>query len=216
MIGCEWTPHPKPLLPAQVLEDFVVLSDPRGGFLAYYTKGPGFQNQRVYSQEASSPLGPFSREVSHEDPGVHCRISRGDLGLDHPMFVSSGWESPKVGIWAHWPRKFGRLRTLILPPGEESVVANPCASFDPSRGEYDIIYEATRDPISNPRPHWRLMHAAWRPGAPAKVMYEICVGANPSLLVHEGVRYLYYSKLTSGGYSAGFETRVLTQPERKS
>lgn len=148
--------------------------------------------------------------------GIWC-FHRGDA------FPQFGYAATEPTVVRNRPPPRDDAKFLVVPPREGTLysyaAANPCAEedVDPDgngNGRWHIIFEGCTPPSVAGQPVWRLFHALWTPGALAVVDPEpICDGANPSLLVHEGVRYLYFSRLAPGGYAEGFETCAMTQPE---
>ena len=215
MIRCDGWSEPVVLMPPQYLEDPTMVLGV-DGFTLYYSRGPSLQDQRVYCRYSESPIGPIASREARIHPyfETHTRIERARVSADLWLHTAS-WPGPPTGGIMAFARQLwgGVTRSLVLTiqpgTGWSFIAANPCVEVDAfGPGEHAIIFEGCVDRSCD----WHLYLARWRVGQMATVEGELFRGANPSLLLHEGRRYLYYSALTSAGYSAGFETRVVSQP----
>ena len=202
------------LMPAGKVEDFVMIATPdyAAPFQAFYCTGGSFQNQRIWTHPARSPVGPFEGEawtVSQMD--THTRLYKGRIDRRRRL-ISGIWPGlPRCGIWCFTDRFYGMEKSLVLAPEPGTLYSyaagNPCVMGEP--GNYVIYFEGCPELKVPGQPEWRIFRATWDGKNMAKVdPTPILDGANPSLLEHEGKIYLYYSRLTPGGYAAGFETCV--------
>jgi len=213
MISRDWSP-PTVLMPPDFIEDPVLHRDADGLWL-FYSRGPSLQDQRIYERRADGPLGPLGGECLALDLGTHTRIERGRINARLALFTASWPGPPTGGIMAFERFPWGDTRSLILTvqPGTDYsfIAANPCVVDADEPGAYDLLFEGCTDDTCQ----WNLFRATWRPGSLAVVDPEpLFAGANPSLFDEDGVRHLVYSRLTEAGYSAGFETCVVTQEIR--
>lgn len=218
----KWTRHPEPIFttPNGALEDFVVLKldDGEVTFHAYYTRGPNLQDQRLYYAISRSPLGPFV-EVSRVEVGLdtHTRLYRGRMDA-HRRIVTAVWPGlPKAGIWLFQdvpvPGGIVEKKSLLVPPlpdtGFSVAAANPCIVHDGK--EWNIYFEGRDEQV-----FWRCYQACWDDKAPGPVgnlriiKTALFDGANPSVLQHDGVWYLYASIWNV--QKGGFDTWAFSQP----
>lgn len=213
MIGREWSERTV-LMPADFVEDPTFHRDTawRRGLSLYYSRGASLQDQRIYRRSAETPLGPVGDEDPAFDSGVHSRIERGRISEDLALFTASWPGPPTGGIMAYRRHTWGDTRTLVLTvkpdTGYSYIAANPCVTRTETPNEFDLIFEGCTDAACD----WHLFRATWRPGSLAVVDDEpLFAGANPSLFVEDGWRYLTFSRLTKRGYAAGFETCAVRQ-----
>lgn len=209
------------LMPAGIVEDFVMVHEGGDYFTAYYTRGDSFQNQRLYARtEGRSPTAlPPGREQALSIPlnvdDGHTRLYKGCLSRTRRL-ISAIWPGiPRCGIWCFTDLLPGRgmmSKQMVIPPGPPGsgysyAAANPCAR---AVGDgWEIFFEGC-DPLRTPgQPDWKIFRATWDGRGLAVVdPVPVIEGANPSLLEHGGRTYLYFSRLTPAGYAAGFETCV--------
>lgn len=211
MIGRKWS-EPVVLMPPACAEDPTLHRDADGLWL-YYSRGPSLQDQRVYRRRAETPTGPLGPEELVTDLGAHTRIERARVTDDTWLHTASWPGPPTGGIMAFQRHPWGVTRTLVLTiepgTGWSYIAANPCCEVDPLTGEVAIIFEGCVDAGCE----WKLYRASWIPGRRATVdPAPIMTGANPSTFVEGGVRHMTFSRLTDRGWSAGFETCVVSQP----
>lgn len=203
------------LLPAGKVEDFVMIATPEyaAPFQAFYCTGDSFQNQRVWTHPARSPVGPFEGDAwaVGRRMSTHTRLYKGRIDNKRRL-ISGIWPGlPRCGIWCFTDTFYGMEKSLVLAPEPGTLYSyaagNPCVSGEP--GNYTIYFEGCPELKVPGQPEWKIFRATWDGKNMAKVdPTPILDGANPSLLKHEGKTYLYYSRLTPGGYAAGFETCV--------
>jgi hypothetical protein len=207
-IPAGWTDHGE-IVPAGIVEDFVVTRRDAldAHFDAHWVEGPSFQNERLHWGRAAAPHGPFERmgrSVTLLD--THTRIYRGRID-DQRTLVSAIWPGlPRIGIWLF--RRYGAFDTkeLFIPPeGRYHMAAcNPCVLR--VGDHYEVFFEGRGDEV-----RWSIYHATWRGDRERRIVAPepfLEGAANPSLLLHEGRLYLYYSKHVDGGFS----TRCMSRP----
>jgi len=206
VISRNWKHHPYPVMPEGYLEDFSVyyVNDK---FQAIYCKGDSFQNLRLYRAVGDSPFGPFKETGRADDIPTHTRLYRSDV--DTGTVITAVWPGlPKAGLWYFNPITNGLTsKQLLVPPKEGTLysvaAANPCTIHDGK--EWNIFFEGRTSDV-----FWRLFQSTWD-GTWGQAVTDdapLWDGANPMVMTHDGVHYLYYSKLGSNG---GFETRLAYQ-----
>jgi len=181
-----------------ILEDFVVCKE-SDDFKAYFTSGPEWFNQQLWTAISKSPLGPFemARKIQ---TGKHIRLEKGVINSDSWYGTAVYRKLPKTGIWLHRNTHFGTIRSVVIPPEEESLysvsVCNPCLFKDL------IIFEGRNEQAP---PVWRIFQADIKGNVRKK---PICVGGNPFVMQFENTIYLYFSKYRP---ERGFDTWCMTQ-----
>ena len=182
-----------------ILEDFVVCQE-SDCFKAYFTSGPEWFNQQLWSAISQSPLGPFEMPRKIQT-GKHIRLEKGVINSDSWYGTAVYRKLPKTGIWHHKNTHFGTVRSAVILPKDESLysvsVANPCLFRN------SIIFEGRNEQMP---PVWRIFQSDLK-GNVCK--QPICIGGNPFVTQFEDTIYLYFSKYRP---QRGFDTWCMTQP----
>lgn len=183
-----------------IMEDFAVLEEGefKTRYRAYFTSGPEWWNQHLYTAVSENPLGPFER-VTKIKEGKHIRVEKAVIGPGEWYGTAVYRRLPKTGIWHHENRNIGTVRTLLIPPVEGTKysvsAANPCLFRD-------LIFFEGRDDIIL----WRIFQA----DLDGNVCKDpIRMGGNPFVTQFGDTIYLYFSKYRP---QKGFDTWCITQP----
>ncbi len=207
----EWTDHGE-ILPPSVVEDFRIVRE-GDFFIAYFVHGPDFQHLHLGQARAGGPAGPVG-PVGPLHPlhpltqsTSHTRLYSGRID-DRRRIITAVWPGlPGAALWLFTEAPFGMIKQLLVAPkpgtGYAVAAANPAAIKLPD-GTIEIFFEG-RDHVVP----WNIFRATWDGGTP--VVHDepfLRDAANPSLVVHDGRLYLYYS----AHVGALFSTRAMSRP----